>query len=156
MQELHGNKNHLKNQLLNWWKVDDLIGCVSINLTFKMWTNGRALDDISASQNYRHFLNLLCAKCFGSAFKRYGKRIQQINVIEKKNGRWHTHGIMKVPPYLSNEHFEKNIISSWKKTDWGNKQYVCNWHINEGWISYMTKFKNNEDHVDFLNYTWDC
>jgi hypothetical protein len=153
---MNAHKNQYKKELMNWWNITNTEGCLSVNLTLKARSNGRMIDSITLSQNYRHFLNILSSKCFGSAFKRYGRLVKQINVFEKKSDLWHTHGIMKKPHHLTDQYFESLIIECWRKTNWGNKQYLCNWEIDKDWIGYITKLKGQSDHIDFLNFTWDC
>ena len=41
-----------------------------VTLTMKQYTNGQALDEIKASRNMRHFLNLMNAEHYGNNFKR--------------------------------------------------------------------------------------
>jgi hypothetical protein len=147
-------KDHYKKSFFNWINVSDLDNCVAINLTFKMWHNHQKLDEIIAAENYQMFLKFLSCKCYRSAAKRFGKRVKQINVFERVNDRWHTHGLMQKPTHLSNEAFEKLIISSWLRTDWGNRIHTFDWNLDLGWVHYITKFKSDADHIDFLNYTW--
>lgn len=149
-------KSKYQKQLIKWCDIKQTKNCVALNLTFKMRHQGRLLDDITATENYRRFICILSCKCFGSASKRYQRRIRQINVFEKKHDRWHTHGLMQRPNHIDRDPFEELIIESWKKTDWGNKEHHFDWNIDLGWFNYMTKLKSECDQFDFINYTWNC
>ena len=44
------------------------------------------IDDYRCRQAFRHFMNLLNKAVFGSAFRRYGKRLRVLPVLEKGRG----------------------------------------------------------------------
>ena len=84
----------LKDYLINV----DINDCIGLTLTLKQQIKNQKLDHISSSQNLRHFLNLLNTKCFGNSFKRFGKRLKVIPVLENsKNNRLHYHITIQNP-----------------------------------------------------------
>src|ERR1700693_1165868 len=69
------------------------------------------IDDYSCRQAFRHFMNLLNRAVYGSAFRRHGKRLRVLPVLEKgevraralrpwecgASGRWHIHCAIELP-----------------------------------------------------------
>src|SRR6185437_12310991 len=71
------------------------------------------IDDYRCRQAFRHFLNLLNRAVYGAAFRRYGKSLRVLPVLEKgevgacalrswdrsASGRWHIHCAMELPSH---------------------------------------------------------
>jgi len=72
------------------------------------------VDDYSCRQAFRHFMNLLNREVYGAAFRRHGKRLRVLPVLEKgevhatalrswergTSGRWHIHCAIELPSHL--------------------------------------------------------
>jgi len=74
-------KNLKKTDIQRYFRQYDLDDCLGVSLTLKQFALGVKLDEIRASKNLRHFLNLLNTKVFGKRFKRFGKRLNVIPSI---------------------------------------------------------------------------
>ena len=57
----------LKESIKDYVENFDLTNCFGVTLTMKQRVDNKSLDNISSSQNLRHFLNILNKKCFGNA-----------------------------------------------------------------------------------------
>src|SRR6202161_1379162 len=87
-----------------------------VTLTLKQaWQPDRGgwvkIDDYRCRQAFRHFMNLLNGAVYGSAFRRHGKRLRVLPVLEKgevcaralrpwecgASGRWHIHCAIELP-----------------------------------------------------------
>ena len=79
--------------------------------------------DYWCRQAFRHFMNLLNRAVYQSAFRRYGKRLRVLPVLEKgevraralrswergTSGRWHIHCAIELPPHFDAVGLEKRI-----------------------------------------------
>jgi hypothetical protein len=91
------------------------------------------IDDYPCRQAFRHFMNLLNRAVYGAAFRRYGKRLRVLPVLEKgevrtralrswqcgTSGRWHIHCAIELPSHLDAVALEKLIRNCWAKVEWG-------------------------------------
>jgi hypothetical protein len=104
----------------------------------KIWFDA---DEIQCKKAFRHFMNVLNRAVFGNAFRRHGKRLRVIPVLEKKNdGRWNFHAAIEPPNHLTFEQFKTAISISWDRTtDWGYWRILVRPNANRGWIDYMLK-----------------
>jgi hypothetical protein len=126
-----------------WW---------GITLTMKQVVDRQRLDEMTGSQNFRHFINVLTKKVYGNTGKRFGKRIEVIPVIERSTaGRFHYHIAMKIPDEIDVDRFECLVKDSWTKTRFGYRETHIDREIDSGWIDYITKQKNWND-IDWTNY----
>ena len=118
-----------------------------VTLTMKQYTNGQRLDEISASRNMRHFLNLMNAEHYGTNFKRKNKRLSVIPSIEKSHsGRLHYHLTIKMPDPSLAERFKKTIEFFWQDTNFGDHEIkIKDAYDVSGWNSYITKKGANID-----------
>ena len=88
----------MRSELLDFLPIFPVEQTLCVTLTMKQYTNGEALDEIKASRNMRHFLNLMNAEHYGNNFKRKNKRLSVIPSIEKSHsGRLHYHLTIKMP-----------------------------------------------------------
>src|SRR5665811_897847 len=90
-----------------------------VTLTLKQaWQPDRGgwvkIDDYRCRQAFRHFMNLLNRAVYGSAFRRHGKRLRVLPVLEKgevraralrpwecgASGRWHIHCAIELPSHF--------------------------------------------------------
>jgi len=110
-------KMDIKKYLINV----DIKDCIGLTLTLKQRIQFQKLDHIAANQNLRHFLNLLNSKCFGNGFKRFGKRLKVIPILENsKNNRLHYHITIQNPFPKDLNKFLYLINSCWMKTKFGH------------------------------------
>jgi hypothetical protein len=111
------------------------------------------IDDYPCRQAFRHFMNLLNRAVFGAAFRRHGKRLRVLPVLEKgevraralrswergASGRWHIHCAIELPSHLRAVGLEKLIRACWSKVEWGYGRILVRDRANAGWIDYMLK-----------------
>ena len=90
-----------------------------VTLTLKQaWQPDRGgwlkIDDYRCRQAFQHFMNLLNRAVYGSAFRRHGKRLRVLPVLEKgevraralrpwecgASGRWHIHCAIELPSHF--------------------------------------------------------
>ena len=111
------------------------------------------IDDYPCRRAFRHFMNLLNRSVYGTAFRRYGKRLRVLPVLEKgevraralrpcergTSGRWHIHCAIELPSHsmllLSND----SIRVCWSKVEWACGRILVRDGANAGWIDYMLK-----------------
>lgn len=131
-----------------WLYLENYKHWFGVTLTLKQMVDGVRLDEITSSQNLRHFLNLLNKSTFGNRFYRFGKKIESVPVLEKsKTERFHFHMCLKNPGQEDNFGFEHHIRDSWLKTRWGYNEIHVHREIDNGWIDYITK----SDNIDWNN-----
>ena len=102
---------------------------------------------------------------FGAAFRRYGKRLRVLPVLEKgevrtrtlrswefgKSGRWHIHCAIELPSHIDAIALEKLIRKCWAKVEWGYSRILIRDGANEGWINYMLKGRQKSAFDNFLD-----
>jgi hypothetical protein len=98
-------------------------------------------------------MNLLNRAAYGSTFRRYGKRLRVLPVLEKgevrarairpcergASGRWHIHCAIELPSHFDAITLENLIRDCWAKVEWGYGRILVRDGANAGWISYMLK-----------------
>ena len=111
------------------------------------------IDDYACRQAFRHFMNLLNRVVYGAAFRRYGKRLRVLPVLERgevraralrswehgTSGRWHIHCAIELPSHCDAIALENLIRDCWTKVEWGYGQVLVRDGANTGWIDYMLK-----------------
>ena len=141
-----------RKSVRDWLYRHDHQNWLGLTLTLKQMVDGVRLDEIISSQNLRHFLNLLNKSIFGNRFKRFGKRIETVPVLEKsETDRFHFHICIKKPDEEKNLRFEQRIRNCWLKTSWGYNELHVHRKIDNGWIDYITK----SDDIDWNNFHRD-
>ena len=139
----------------------DLDGCLGVSLTLKQFALGVKLDEIRASKNLRHFLNLLNSEVFGKRYKRFGKKLNVIPALERSSsGRLHYHLVLQKPqsrhPEIAQEAdraFLALIENCWKRTDFGYAEIHIHDRIDHGWTDYISKNANTGDGIEWENST---
>jgi hypothetical protein len=120
------------------------------------WQSTSYLNHDRASQNFRHFANMLNASVYGKAFKRFGNRLRVIPVIEGGNGkRLHYHVIIDCPRDDLRGNFTTMIQEAWKRTAWADQQTYILADADDGWKTYISKTRDKPvfaDAIDWLNY----
>ena len=117
------------------------------------------IDDYRCRQAFRHFMNLLNKAVFGAAFRRYGKSLRVLPVLEKgevcaralrswsrgTSGRWHIHCAIELPSRIDAVGLENLIRVCWAKVEWGYGRIHVRDGANAGWISYMLKGRQKSE-----------
>jgi hypothetical protein len=123
------------------------------------------IDDYSCRQAFRHFTNLLNRAACGAAFRRYGKRLRVLPVLEKgevsasalrswergRSGRWHIHCAIELPAHLDAVALEKLIRYCWAKVELSYGRILVRDGANAGWISYMLKDRQKSEFDGLLD-----
>jgi len=141
-----------------------------VTLTLKQaWQADRGgwfkIDDYRCRQAFRHFMNLLNRAVYGSAFRRHGKRLRVLPVLEKgevraralrpwecgASGRWHIHCAIELPSHFGAITLEKMIRECWAKVEWGYGRILVRDGANAGWIDYMLKDRQKSEFDGFLD-----
>ena len=130
-----------------------LENCFGVSLTMKQGDSGTHLDEIMASQNFRHFMNRLNSSVYGKRFKRFGQRLNVVPVLERSStNRLHYHLILQNPYPKDPATFTRLIESEWAKTRFGYVQSHIDEQIDHGWTDYITKSAG--DGTDWGNFHW--
>jgi len=123
------------------------------------------IDDYPCRQAFRHFMNLLNREVYGPAFRRHGKRLRVLPVLEKgevrarslrsweraMSGRWHIHCAIELPCHLDAVALEKLIRGCWAKVEWACGRILVRDCANVGWINYMLKARQKSELDGFLD-----
>jgi len=123
------------------------------------------IDDYRCRQAFRHFMNLLNRAVYGSAFRRHGKRLRVLPVLEKgevraralrpwecgASGRWHIHCAVELPSHSDAITLENMIRECWAKVEWGHGRILVRDGANAGWIDYMLKDRQKSEFDGFLD-----
>jgi hypothetical protein len=120
--------------------------------------------DYACRRAFQHFVNLLNRAVYGSAFRRYGKRLRVLAVLEKgevrvrtlrswehgASGRWHVHCAVELPSHVDAIVLEKLIRKCWAKVEWGYGRILVRDGADSRWIDYMLKPFQKSEFEDFL------
>ena len=123
------------------------------------------IDDYPCREAFRHFMNLLNRSVYGAAFRRYGKRLRVLPVLEKgevcasalrswergTSGRWHIHCAIELPAHLDGVALEKLIRYCWAKVELGCGRILVRDRANAGWINYMLKDRQKSQFDGFFD-----
>jgi hypothetical protein len=110
-------------------------------------------------------MNLLNRAAFGAAFRRHGKRLRVLPVLEKgeirapalrsweqgSSGRWHIHSAIELPSHLDAVALERLIRDCWAKVEWAVGRILVRDGTNAGWINYMLKGRQKSEFDGFLD-----
>jgi hypothetical protein len=121
-----------------------------------VWTR---ISDYPCRQAFRHFMNLLNREVYGAAFRRYGKCLRVLPVLEKGEvraralrswergtfGRWHIHCAIELPLHFDAVALERLIRQCWAKVEWGHGRILVRDGADAGWISYMLKDRQKSE-----------
>ncbi len=123
------------------------------------------IDHYQCRQAFRHFMNLLNRAVYGSAFRRYGKRLRVLPVLEKgevrarllrrwergTSGRWHIHCAIELPPHFDAFTLETLIGDCWAKVELGHDRILVRDGADAGWINYMLKDRQKSEFDGWLD-----
>ena len=152
-----------------WFDTSNWRSFCDVTLTLKQARqseNGAwiKIDDYPCRQAFRHFMNLLNRAVYGAAFRRHGKRLRVLPVLEKgevraralrswergTSGRWHVHCAIELPSHLRAVALEKLIRACWAKVELGYGRILVRDRANAGWIDYMLKTAKSRSSTAFL------
>jgi len=102
---------------------------------------------------------------YGAAFRRYGKRLRVLPVLEKSevraralrswdrdtSGRWHIHCAIELPTHFDGIALENLIRDCWSKVEWGYDRILVRDGANAGWINYMLKDRQKSEFDGFVD-----
>jgi hypothetical protein len=123
------------------------------------------IDDYRCRRSFRHFMNLLNRAVYGAAFRRYGKRLRVLPVLEKgencaralrswdrgTSGRWHIHCAIELPLHFDGISLERIVRECWVKVEWGYGRILVRDGTNVGWIDYMLKDRQKSEFDGFVD-----
>jgi hypothetical protein len=123
------------------------------------------IDDYPCRQSFRHFMNLLNRAVYRAAFRRYGKRLRVLPVLEKGEvsaralrtwecgaaGRWHIHCAIEIPSHFDAVALERLIRDCWAKIEWGYGRILVRDGADAGWIDYMLKDRQKSEFDGLLD-----
>ena len=145
----------LRTTILSFLSKMNWVSPYALTFTFKQRVQNHKLDVITASQNIRNFVSRLNRKIFGNAHKRFLKALKFFPVIEyDQDKRFHVHAIIDKPDTINSELFFELIKKSWSKTKFGYDHIHIQPVTSNGWLLYMTKFKQKNDYglsIDWMN-----
>jgi hypothetical protein len=141
-----------------------------VTLTLKQGRQGDGsgwikIDHYQCRQAFRHFMNLLNKAVYGSAFRRHGKRLRVLPVLEKgevrarslrrwergTSGPWHIHCAIELPPHFDAFALETLIGDCWAKVELGHRRILVRDGANAGWINYMLKDRQKSEFDGLLD-----
>jgi hypothetical protein len=110
-------------------------------------------------------MNLLNRAVYGAAFRRYGKRLRVLPVLEKgevrasalrscergTSGRWHIHCAIELPLHFDAVALENLIRDCWAKVELGHGRILIRDGANAGWINYMLKDRQKSHFDDYVD-----
>ena len=123
------------------------------------------IEDYRCREAFRHFMNRLNRAVYGAAFRRYGKRLRVLAVLERgevrtrtlrpwergTSGRWHIHSAIELPSHFDAVVLERMIRDCWSKVEWGHGRILVRDGANAGWIIYMLKDRQKSEFDGFLD-----
>ena len=143
----------LNGRLKEYVKDFDVNNTFGVTLTLRQGIKNQKLDEISCSQNLKHFLNVLNQKVFGNQVKRFNKRLRVLPILEiSKGNRLHYHLTLENPYPKDPNRFSDLIEVVWNKTKFGHRHIHIHKNVNWEWNDYITKFNNSNDQIDWMNY----
>ena len=148
------NDYRLKEAFLQAAAIDHWDSPYSLTLTMKQAIRREghriALDPLKASQNLKHFLNLLNAKLCSAGDARNGKRLRSIAVLEDGE-RFHYHLCLDKTAHITAARFVNLIHWSWAHTDFG--YWMVDVHpCGARWIAYMAKIRSKTAYSDAFDW----
>jgi hypothetical protein len=156
------NRELIRKAFRDWVDLDRWQSPTAVTLTMRQSISKETddgcfhvrLNELSASQNFRHFMNRLNRAAFGKAAQRYGKGLAVVPILEGgSNKRLHYHAIIDCPATLRSD-FHSEIVRHWLATEWGYYQTDCQHDADRGWLNYITKFRDKSDFaasIDLMN-----
>jgi hypothetical protein len=91
---------------------------------------------------FNRFMHMLNERVYRNAYKRYGKRLRVLPVLERGelDGRYHFQISIEPPAHLDPDQFEELLRSCWYgKVYWANERVDVNRSGNGTWTKYCLK-----------------
>ena len=111
------------------------------------------LDELTAKKAFRHYMKLLNRRIYNFAFRRHGKRLRVIPILEKSaDGRWHYHAAIEPPSFMEANRFGEIAMDVWLQTPLGYGRGEISIDADAGWFAYMAKFRSKSG----LECYYDC
>jgi hypothetical protein len=156
------HSNALCDALLPYFNNVEFNNPVAITLTLKkvVTTSDEGvrrqsfLDVIKTTQNIRYFLNRLNVKIYKNSFRRFGKRLKVIPIIEgDKNIHPHVHFTFDMPTHLTDDEFIQLVRACWGQTLFGYHQHNFTriYDLN-GWLGYKLKTRTKDDYARSVDW----
>ena len=151
----------IQNAVISMMKSDKNMLFVTLTMKQSIYDEEtrsfRRLDEMTASQNLRHFHNLLNRAVLpASAVKRHNRKLAMFPVLENSGSdRLHYHILIEVPESLSKEFFYAQIISCWQKTNFADREIdIKEIYDRDRLKEYITKQSRfTTDNIDWNNFS---
>jgi len=89
----------------------------------------------------------------GRAAIRYGQGVGCVPVLEGGGStRLHYHAIIDCPRPNHVKDFPLLIADHWRSTQWGYWQVNCQADPDDGWLKYITKFRDKPSFADAIDW----
>jgi hypothetical protein len=151
----------VRNALRDWVDIEAWQAPFAVTLTLRQSINVEEnsairrlwLTDQQASQNFRHFMNMLNRRTFGKTAIRYGRGVSVLPVLEGGDGkRLHYHAAIDCPRSSLAQDFPSIIGSLWRSTMWGYDQIEVRPDADRGWLNYITKLRDKPDFASAIDW----
>ena len=145
----------LKKSFIDYANSIEWINPYAITLTLKQRVDNLAIDMMTASTNFRHFLNRLNRWFFGNGATRFNKSVQVVPIIENNHStRYHFHAAIERPDHIAPEEFDHAVRQCWSNTKWGYNHIDIQEMTDCGWIDYISKVNTKKQYdlsIDWVN-----
>jgi len=91
-------------------------------------------------KTHRHFFNEIHRRIY----KKSKRKLPRIVVIERGNGRLHSHIVIETPEHLSKAQFHQILTAAWKKTKHGVNLHTVVGYDKNGLDEYCSKELGND------------
>jgi len=105
----------------------------------------------NAAGALKNFLRRVNEDCYKHAYRRYGKQVRIIPVIEKDD-RYHYQIAIEPPQFMTTETFMSVIENNWKKMDWGNGCWLKPVNNPKAWNEYILKLKQKQNYIEAIDW----
>lgn len=112
------------------------------------------------SKCIKQLLKTVNRSVYGAAYRRHGKRLMNVSVIEGGGGKHlHAHLLLEIPSYMAKTpmQFFAVIRREWSRLRWADRekdfQPICTPSSVSGWIGYILKDCAFDDGIIDLNNT---
>jgi plasmid rolling circle replication initiator protein Rep len=151
-------RKRMRDEIVDWIAFEQFLHPTAVTLTLKqaLCMDGEymRIDDYSATQNLRDFLNKLNKKVFRNAAARYGKQLKCISIRENDDHhRMHYHLLLDRPERMSDTEYECLVRTTWMSTLWAKPQMHYQPNVDTGWLDYMTKYRTKKAYSDAIDWT---
>jgi hypothetical protein len=111
------------------------------------------VDELTAKRAFCQYMNVLNRRIYNSAFRKHGKRLRVIPILEKsEEGRWHYHAAMEPAQFIDAQSFGDIAMDLWLQNTLGYGHGEITIDVDAGWIAYMAKLRSKSG----LEGYFDC